>query len=188
MKFNLNPSFRMQLKSFRTASNSTSFRSPQFTKMPGTGGTGAYGDVSDGGLIPLLCSTLSASEQYRCGYQGGGQNEQPIWCRRCSYIVYVIGENRVVRNELLVSTCRSDDKESWHVCDGKRCPEKYPNPFRAPDGSEIMIYVSQDCGNNKPVLDLEPHMLKIYQQGNVIFKQNLDWFTTEYEKPSYPWG
>ena len=48
LRFNLNPSFRMSLKSFRYPSNSTSFRSPQFTKMPGTGGTGAYGDVSDG--------------------------------------------------------------------------------------------------------------------------------------------
>ena len=38
----------MSLKSSRYPSNNTSFRSPQFTKMPGTGGTGAYGDVSDG--------------------------------------------------------------------------------------------------------------------------------------------
>ena len=51
MRFNLNPNFGMSLKSFRYPSNSTSFRSPQFTKMPGTGGTGAYGDVSDGQMI-----------------------------------------------------------------------------------------------------------------------------------------
>ena len=49
LRFNLNPNFRMSLKSSRYPSNNTSFRSPQFTKMPGTGGTGAYGDVSDGG-------------------------------------------------------------------------------------------------------------------------------------------
>ena len=54
LRFNLNPNFRMSLKSFRYPSNSTSFRSPQFTKMPGTGGTGAYGDVSDGQMYLIM--------------------------------------------------------------------------------------------------------------------------------------
>lgn len=52
MRFSINPSFRMSSRSVLTsASNNISFNNPSFSKTSGNGGTGATGEISDGGVI-----------------------------------------------------------------------------------------------------------------------------------------
>ena len=78
----------MQPKSIVTsASNTVSFNSPSFETT----------DVaSDGGVQPYIISTKHQCNRYQCGYQGGGQHEQPIWCPvYFTYLAeYVNGETR----------------------------------------------------------------------------------------------
>lgn len=52
MKFTLNPGFEMVPRTVVTsAANNVSFNRPTFSKTSGNGGTGAYGEVSDGQMI-----------------------------------------------------------------------------------------------------------------------------------------
>lgn len=105
VKFNLNPSFRMQLKGVNTPLYSTSFKSPQFTKMPGTGGTGAYGDVSDGirQLVPYFYTKrIIASKQWQCNYQVN----MPIFCYCCQWSIHRISDDAQVANFVYLKKCR----------------------------------------------------------------------------------
>ena len=104
LRFNLNPNFRMSLKSFRYPSNSTSFRSPQFTKMPGTGGTGAYGDVSDGGVQGMWL------------YMSNGSSYQLTFKRNAKFTVSAHNVDGFLRFQL--------DLDSQHICN--ICSNEYP--------------------------------------------------------------
>lgn len=88
MRFNLNSGYRMSSKSIYTSiSNSTSFKDPNFIPEQGT--------MSDGRLEIFAYGAEKFCERYQCGYQGGGQNQQPIYCTRY-HVTLVDAENNIL--------------------------------------------------------------------------------------------
>ena len=72
--------------------------------MPGTGGTGAYGDVSDGirQLVPYFYTKrIIASQRWQCNYQVN----MPLFCYCCQWSIHRISDDAQVANFVYLNKC-----------------------------------------------------------------------------------